>query len=391
MKNNFKALLLLVFNFFFTVTLAQTSNVRATIDVLQLQSISLNDADITNPQNAPVYFFVNVYNDNTTRNIKIVIDLSSQTRSDIGKLSMTYNNLSPNAVLRLTNRNFTGVDLNGIIGQQFLKAVENTGTFPPDQYYYNATITDVQGNVLATAQTSLTVTNPISKPELITPGANFNTDIQKVYTPFPMFQWFGQVNKYDFAIYEVMPNQTPEDVVRNIAQFKTTITSTNFLYPNYAEKLANGKIYAWQILGEVTTANGVQYLPSEVFRFQYVDLGKGGSAQNISKIQVTPQEIELAAQQQFQFSALYYDNNNNQVLNVTPQWSVTPSDKGTITQTGLFTAGSSAGTVAVIVNAGAANDFSTVTITSNAAASSSVNVAQWEVGTMLKQLFGLPN
>ena len=210
----------------------------------------------------------------------------------------------------------------------------------------------------------------------------------KVYTPFPLFQWFGQNDKYDFAIYEVMPNQTAEDAVRNIVQFKKTdITGTSFLYPSYAEKLVNGKVYAWQIQGKVISAKGTQYLPSEVFRFQYADVGNGGAnLKNIARVQIVPQEINLAPGQQFQFTVMAYAMDSSLIQNVTTQWQLSPADKGSISPTGLFTAGKNITTLAVVINAGAVTDFATVNIFSDATL---INATSWSMGSMFRQLFGL--
>lgn len=369
-----------------------TGSFKANFDVLPLQSISLSDLDLTNPPNAPIMFFVNIYNDNTLRNINISITLNSSSNGNLGKMSTTYNNLSPNGYVRLSNRSFTNVDLNGAAGQQFLKSVQALGTFPPDNYSYQLSVTDDKGNILATGSTSTSVTNPISTPELITPGQNFNHVVEKVYNPLPLFQWFGQNGTYDLALYEVMPNQTAEDVVRNVAQFKKTdITGNSFLYPNYAEKLQNGKTYAWQVQGKAPTTKGVKYVPSELFRFQYVDLGSGNNnMKNIATVRVMPQEITLVPGQQYQFTIIAKTSDSSIIQNATAQWQVAPSDKGTISNTGLFTAGKNTATFAVVVNAGTVSDYATVNITPNVSALPNVNPNGLDMNAMISKLFGLP-
>jgi len=380
------------------------AQLTARLQLMNIQSVSLSDLDLTKPQNAPILFFVYIDNDSKHPLVNVSILLSSTSRGLIGKLSLSNFSLPPNTRTTITNRNFTSVDLNinPPVGQQFLNAVKATGTFPPDDYQYLLKI-DSAGYTLSTDQSSSTVNNPNYNPELILPGTSFNQSMQKIYTPQPLFQWFGQTSKFDLVLYEVLPGQiTPEDIARNTPVFKQTGLSGNqFLYPASAEKLVNGKIYAWQIFGELQAAKGTQLLPSEMYRFTFVDPAGGATSSShggitprtVSKIIISPQDISINAGQQTQFFATYYDQDNNQILNdIHPQWQLSPTDKGTLTSQGLFTAGNYPATVAVIVKAGIANEFATVTINPNpSAGTSSVNLEQWEISNMLMQLFGVNN
>jgi hypothetical protein len=366
---------------------AGSGDFKVNIEVLPLEAISLSDLDLTHPASAPIMFFANVYNDNVSRQVKITIELSAASKGLIGKLNMPSRSLAPGAYLRLTNRDFTDVTITGKAGNDFLREVRNLGTFPPDNYTYKIVVTE-NGNVLANDDNTTTITNPIVNPELIMPGATFNMSLETVFTPFPLFQWFGQMDKYDLAIYEVLPGQTPEEAVRNITVYqKTDIAATNFLYPVSAEKLISGKVYAWQIKGKVNASGGKQAFPSEVFRFTYSGNDGVPNDGNVASIKITPEEIELNAGEQYQFNAVLMDGDNNIVSNAAPLWQVSPA-KGTITNKGLFTAGNTAGTVAVIVKSGNINEFATITIKPKPA--NLGGDGDWMIDGMLRQLFGLP-
>jgi hypothetical protein len=357
---------------------------RANIQLLPLESVSLKDIDLSQPSHTPILFFTNLYNDNTARTVNINVLVSSSSKGLLGTMMLKNVSLAANAVTKYTNRDFTAVKINGITGKDFLAYVETTGTFPPDDYLYKLIVTDVNGTVLATDESPLAVSNPLTNPELILPGASFGTNVTDVYTPFPLFQWFGMCNKYDFAMYEYREGQTQEDVVRNITVYQQKdISATNLLYPAFAEKLVDGKIYAWQILGKVKTATGTKYLPSEVFRFRYTDITNTGK-KVVSRITITPEEAVLAPGAQQQFTAIFYDDNGALIMDAAPAWSVSPN-YGSITQTGLFTAGPDGGkTAAVLVKAGTGIEFATVTI-------NAINISsgQSPFDGFIKKLFGL--
>jgi hypothetical protein len=364
---------------------AGIGNLRANIELLPVESISLADIDLTVPQNTPILYFVNVYNDNTLRYVNISVKLTSQSRGYIGVMTKNGVQLNANQYLRITNKDFTKVALNGSAGNEFLKQVKILGTFPPDDYIYKLEITDDQGQVLISDEVPTTVTNPRYNPELITPGATFDRDMEDVYSPFPLFQWFGQMDNYDLALYEARPNQTPEEVVRNIVVFQQKdINATSLLYPAYAEKLIPGKTYAWQIQGKIATGKGVQKLPSEVFRFRYMEPGTTPPEKLVSKIEIVPQEITLGEGEQIQFTAIIYDQDSNIVQTLQPHWQLS-SAKGTITRQGLFVAGNYTGTLAVIVKAGAITEYAVVNLKTK------VDTDAWLMKDMLRQLFGLPN
>ena len=356
---------------------------RANIELLPMESVSLKDIDLSQPQKTPVLFFTNIYNDNTGRRVNIAIAVFAASKGQLGTMTLKNQDIAPNAIYKVTNRDFTAVNTNGPAGHDFLVTVELTGTFPPDDYTYKLTITDVNGTVLATDQSTMTITNPYTNPELIMPGAGFQADLPEEYNPLPMFQWFGQSDKYDLSIYELRPGQTQEDAVRNMPVYKQQdIIGTNYQYPNSAEKLIEGHTYAWQINGKANTARGIRYLPSEVFRFQYSS-PTNNSKRIVSSIKINPEEGTLYAGQKLQFTAFCYDADGIIIEDAVPTWQVSPN-LATIDRNGMFIAGQGGKTLAVIVSAGTATEFATVNVKINIIGSSKIKLDDY-----MKKLFGL--
>ncbi|MDP1726659.1 MAG: hypothetical protein Q8M15_07735 [Bacteroidota bacterium] len=365
------------------------NNFRATIELLPLEGYSLSDFDVTNPASQPIFYFVNLFNDNTPRSVKIYITIKTDKYGLVGKVSINKRDLSANEMLRLNNRNFEKFEVASANGGYFLTEIKIKGVLPPDNYEYHL-IVEENGVIIGEDISKTVVTNPVFNPELIAPGANFSANPEKIYTAFPLFHWFGQANNYDIALYKVMAGQSPEEVVRNVAVFKASdLKGSSFIYPAYAEKLIDGQMYAWQIKAKIINSKGVQNLPSEVFRFMFSSISDpAGGSKSLSKILVTPQEIELKSGESFQFIVQFFDQDNLPIFNMKADWKVVPPGSN-INSEGLFTAGNSASTVAVIAKYGELQDYATVTIKLKEIAPAE-SYSDWMMDAMLKQLFGLP-
>ncbi len=361
------------------------NNFRANIALLPIESYNLSDFDVTNPKNQPIIYFVNIYNDNTIRNVKVSIELKTGKYGLVGIMEIKKLSLEANQILNLSNRDFEEFILKGN-GSYFLTEIKTKGVFPPDEYEYHLKVEE-NGIIIADDASNTTVTNPVFNPELIAPGANFEANIEKIYSQFPLFQWFGQAHGFDLALYKLISNQTPEEVIRNVPVYKAQdIKGNNFVYPASAEKLIGGQLYAWQIKARVNTSKGNQYMPSEVFRFYYYNASIPiNGDKKPSKIFLFPQEVELNTGDQFQFYFQLLDQDNMPMLNVKPEWKMVSSG-GTVDENGVFKAGNSPATVAVLIKYGDLEDYATIYIKPKGVSDSQ----SWTIDLMINQLFGLP-
>lgn len=413
---------------------------RATLQVLPVAGVSFSSFDISNLQAQPVLFYVNIYNDAVRRKVQVDLSVNAKSRGSLGKFSATEVALEPNAQVRLSNREFNRFQPNGMVTLQFLNELKATGKFPPDEYTYKLEINNEQGVLVAGDEAVLVVTDvpaapppppltppvpdssaapqpptlpnppadlplppaqplpannlplltdrPYTNPGLIAPGFDFTTPTGVVTLPLPFFQWYGQGQQYDFALYKFLPGQTPEEVVRSLPVFQqTNITGHHFLYPNYAEKLVPGTFYAWQVREKLTGLNETRHLPSEVFRFVFAEK-KEAEAAGISRLTIMPQEAEVFAGQEIHFQVAAWDKNGQLISAVQPIWQITPL-KGTITPNGLFTAGKENTTtlLAILAKAGGATDFATVTIKPRQGNTNPVK--DWLIREMIRKTFGI--
>lgn len=368
---------------------------RALLEIVPYETYSAADFDVTNISSLPILFFVNLINDDQNREIDVEVSLSAQKFGKVAALSVKKN-LASNQQVRINNRNFDKITISGSQGSggyAFADEVRRLGQFPPDNYEVELIVKDKNGNVIATDRGNSVVTNPFFNPELIAPGNEFHLNPSIIYTEFPLFQWFGQNERYDFVLYKVMPGQTAEEVVRNIHVFKQeNITGNSFQYPPYAEQLIDGQLYAWQVTGRVVTSRGEVRLPSQVFRFIYQKPADNtGRGRRVARIEVIPPLAQVAAGTQFQFTVNMYDQDNMPIGNRQPQWRVVPANMGTINANGVFTAGINNGTAAVIALDSGLQDFATVTITGGAVSGGGGRIPDWKVELLLKQLFGIQN
>lgn len=375
---------------------SKTGNFKASLELPPIETINLSDLDPNNPKSAPILFFVRLYNDGIDRTIRVDVSLSS-SKGFLGKIFLRNKSIKANEVLQLTNRDFNLFELNGQLGNAFLEEVKKGGTFPPDAYTYKLEIIDEDNSVIYEDDAEAIVTNPRYNPELISPGNRFESAIEKLQNPYPLFQWFGQTRTYDFALYKVLPGQTPEEATRNIAVFTLKdIAATNLLYPVYAEKLIDQTMYAWQITAKVIGSKGSLNIPSEVFRFVYESGtqqggGTGGGTEKpklVNKIMLFPQVMEIEAGKSLQFNAVFLNEDNQAMIDVKPIWSISPPDKGSINQNGLFTAGNQATQVAIVIKAGNTTEFQVIEI--KAKPILTLSTKDWMIDQMARQLFGLP-
>lgn len=375
---------------------SKTGNFKASLELLPIETINLSDLDPNNPKAAPVLFFVRIYNDGVDRTIRIEVLLNS-SKGYLGKIFLRNKPVKANEILQLSNRDFNLFELNGALGNEFLEEVKKRGSFPPDAYTYKLSILDEDNTEIYTDDAGAVVSNPRYNPELISPGNRFDAAVEKIQNPYPLFQWFGQTSTYDFALYKILPNQTAEEATRNIPVFTLKdIAASSLLYPVYAEKLIDQTMYAWQINAKVLSSKGNMNIPSEVFRFMYESGtqqggGTGGGTEKpkvVQKIMLFPQVTEIEAGKSLQFNAVFLNEDNQAMIDIKPIWSVSPPDKGSISQNGLFTAGNQAAPVAIVIKAGNTTEFQVIEIKTKPI--TTLSTKDWIVDQMARQLFGLP-
>ena len=218
--------------------------------------------------------------------------------------------------------------------------------------------------------------------QLISPGAPINGDPETVSSRYPQFQWFSQASNFDIALYKVNKAQSSaSDIVSQLPIFSQKGISTSILiYPNSARQLEEGVTYAWQITAHVVTSRGDKPIQSEVYWFT---VGKpNADYSNIVRIEVSPNDIEMTSGDTITLSATAF-NTHDEKVSVKPEWRVTPSDAGSVSQDGKFTAGATPTTAAVIAKYGNVQEYTTVKI--NPSGSNS-----WDFSGFVQKVFGLP-
>ncbi|MDX1430603.1 MAG: hypothetical protein R3282_09955, partial [Rhodothermales bacterium] len=140
-----------------------------------------------------------------------------------------------------------------------------------------------------------------------------------------------------------------------------------FVYPNAAEELTEGKVYAWQIQAISLTSGGAERFPSELLWFTVENVDDALSNDDVespaySRIEIEPLEAKVAPGGSIMFGATVFDAENVPAFDVRPTWSVVPSSKGTVDENGVFVAGDEDGVVAVVAEIGALEQFATVEV-----------------------------
>ena len=359
------------------------SGVKATIIVTPAQTIHLSDFDPNNVANAPLLFTVTIYNDATIQNLTVVFTISGQKSGLIGTATKYYKSEPANKIENLTNRQFDKYQVANTNNPAIQAAIQ-TGTLPADVYDYHIEVLSDNGNDLADADGTNTITNQQSKPELISPGNSFSSDPVAIHTKQPLFEWFAQANSVDLKFFEVYTGQTTSAAVANNRPTYTSsaINGTSLLYPAGAAMLEEGHTYAWQITANYISASGSSTLSSDMFWFT---VSSTGGSHTVSQITVSPNDITIGAGQTYKFIAKAFDAKNDTVA-IRPVWSVVPADGGSIDNNGNFTASNNENSAAVIASYGDIKDYATVYITAGIGA----NGQLWDISTFMRQVFGLP-
>ena len=357
----------------------ETNDVVVDVQTVPLQTLRLGDFDPIRPELAPVVVNIMVFNDDRARDLSLEIAARSEQFGLLLTASVHLGPVAPNAVISLTNRDFTDYQIENATDNLVEVALQR-GVLPADMYSFEVRVFDLlpgRPRVELTADEGMIETsNPAALFDLLGPGVVFGQEPDVMASRFPVFQWISDAGLFDFTLYRVRPDQrSPEDVINSRPVFEAKgLTDTTFPYPNFAEELEPGATYAWQVKARFTTSSGEEARPSEVFWFTMEPAGEsaastdneqsvaappfaGGTA---ARLEVEPQEIDLEPGTGFLFRVTAYDVNDQPLLTATPRWEVRPSSSGTIDANGLFMAAGKEGVAAVVARIGTVEDYATV-------------------------------
>jgi|GEM_PF-7101207 len=353
------------------------SDVVVDIQTVPLETLRLSDFDPIHPERSPVIFTVTVFNDNKLRDLSIEVTAQSDQYGTLATASKRLGVVAPNAVVSLTNREFEKYKIPDT-GNDLVQVGLERGVLPAGIYDFVVRVRDhsirPRGTLITEGEGTVETTNPSQQFDLLGPGTPFGQEPDVLTNAFPVFQWVSDASRFDFALYRVRPDQrAPEDVTNSRPIFVAEdLSNSTFPYPNFAEALEPGVVYAWQVKAISMTSGGDERQPSEVYWFvaggavtasaEQTDSGAvvppfaGGIA---SRVEVVPQEITLEPGGTFLFHMTAFDANEVPLLAAAPKWSVQPTTAGIIDESGLFTAAGREGVAAIRARIGDVEDYAT--------------------------------
>lgn len=351
------------------VSQAQNAPVVARIEVEPIETLRMSDFDPLNPSAAPVVFRTYVTGGGQALTIRLDVDVESARFGYLGTTRLQHGALRPGEMIVRTNREFDEYDL-GDASSEVVDIATERGVLPPDDYFFTLRVVNVDdGEEVGTDTGVITTTNSGLQIDLVGPGTSLDQEPDIVPTAYPIFQWFSSASSFDFALYEVREGQrSAEDIVAGLPVFsQQDVAPGTFVYPNAAEDLVEGKVYAWQISAISVTSSGPERFPSELLWFTVEGAENPLDDRlvpitNVSRIEVTPQESEVAPGGSVVFTAMAVSSDDLPVHDAKIQWSVVPASVGRITSDGVFTAADDAGVAAVVARVGKVEEFATIVV-----------------------------
>ena len=348
---------------------AQPASVLARIEVRPLETLKIADFDPISPSSAPIVFTTYVTTTDRAIRLRLEVDVESGRFGFLGTTSLDLGLVPGGTTLMRTNRDFDTYDLDDA-SDELIDVATEQGFLPPDNYIFTLRAVDVEEGVPVGVDTgTITTTNSGRQIDLVGPGTRLDQEPDVVSTPYPVFQWLSDASEFDFALYEVRPGQgSAEDIVAGLPVFRQeNLPPGTFVYPNAAEDLVDGKVYAWQIQAVSLTSGGSERFPSEVFWFTVEGIESpvdedGLEPRVYSRVEIEPQEAEVPLGGTVILKSTVFDAENQPVFDVAPEWSVVPASLGTVDANGVFVAGNSSGVAAVVATLGDLEQFATVEI-----------------------------
>lgn len=346
---------------------AQDIPLDVMVDVLPVETLRLSDFDPSNPSAAPVVFTLTLQNDGQERDLQALVRVSGSRSGLVGTATINIGAVLPQQVVSLTNREFDTYDLADASTALIDFALER-GVLPPDRYTFDVVVTDRRTNaVVGEGTTETTTTNSGAQIDLIAPGSELGQPADELAVSSPIFQWQADGSRFDFELFEVVPGQTSsDDITTNLPVYSATDLQENLhAYPPYAERLEAGKTYAWRVFARTVGTEGIVRYPSDVLWFKIPGESSDepiATEPPVASVELSPQEITVGIQESVQLTADVLDVNGEIVRGNRIEWLVVPSTMGTVSSTGLFTAGRRAGVAAIIASSGSVEDYATVTV-----------------------------
>lgn len=331
---------------------------EAMITIYPVQSVFISDFDFSNLQNLPLLFTISVYSPDN-KPLEVYAELRHDKYGLVASANKDLEN--PGVISSFDNRQFDNYDKDKA-SDEIIESATGNGTIPPGLYTYSVQLLSANGQPFGDpVESEFYISESVSGIDIIAPGTSLDSDPEIIYESSPYFQWFGGLVEYTFTLYEVMEGQiSADDIISNVPVYQMNgIATAEYVYPNFAEQLQEGKKYAWQISSGINTSSGVENIRSEVFWFIYQVGNRHERA--LDKIEIYPDDINLLPGDSLQINLNGFDINGD-TLNIECEWQVIPVDGGKVNKQGLFIAGPNPGTVAVKALCGTTEDYVTVNI-----------------------------
>ena len=239
-------------------SVGQTSDVVARIELEPIETLRISDFDPIRPSAAPVVFRVYVTAGMESARLRLQVDVESQSFGFLGSATKELGLLSAGQSVVVTNQDFDTYEL-ADAGNEVIDLAAERGLLPPDDYFFFLSVIDVdEGGPVGTDSGVITTTNTGTQLEIVGPGTPLDQEPDVLSAPYPIFQWFSDASRFNFALYEVKPGQSSaEDIVASLPVFEQqSVPPGTFVYPNAAEELVTGRRYAWQIEAITVAAGG---------------------------------------------------------------------------------------------------------------------------------------
>lgn len=218
--------------------------------------------------------------------------------------------LQPLETIHITNQNlfsasgrFSMQDYSIDAAAENLKdTILRTGKLPAGIYsFVLQLLPETSNTILKHQQIDISISNPTTL-YLQSPGGPAEMAVQNIFSPFPMFRWISDMDRFRLIVAELLPGSgqraDPQEVIENRVILTKellvdptlskaepgaeTIPSHSYAYPGAGGwALQPGKIYYWQLIGLARSAGQQVELPSEIWSFRLANMGEGSTSSQL--------------------------------------------------------------------------------------------------------------